>query len=225
MTENSATADAARSSPGARNGRPGATDDNAASLRAVGAELRRVRRRSGLSLRDLGKLAGLTPGFLSLVERGECSLSLTSLFALSKALDIPAADLIQGSTHQQERAEFAFWPDIRSHAPEVTIGEREYWQLHAAFPGRQLAPLLMRILPTSKAAPMTTHEGEEFAYILKGTLSITLRDEEIKLDPGSSLHFKSGIPHSICNRTAEPVEALWVVTADFWEHRSGRDHD
>jgi transcriptional regulator with XRE-family HTH domain len=209
----------------ARIDRTETADDTAASLRAVGAELRRIRLRAGLSLRDLGRLAGLTPGFLSLVERGECSLSLTSLFALSKALDVPAADLIQGSLNAEERPHFAFWPGLRERPAEVTIGEREYWRLHATFPGRQLEPLFMRILPMSRAAPLAAHEGEGFVYILSGTLSITLRDQELSLQPGSALHFRSDTPHTIDNSTREPVEALWVVTADSWEHRSNRDRD
>jgi hypothetical protein len=39
------------------------------------------------------------------------------------------------------------------------------------------------------------------------------------------MHFKSSVPHTILNDTDEPVEALWVVTSDFWDRRSGREHD
>lgn len=195
-----------------------ASADGAASLQMVGAELRRLRQHAGLSLRDLGKLAHLTPGFLSLVERGECSLSLTSLFALSKALDVPAADLIQGVRGEPAGTDYAFWPDWGEKPGEMRIGEREYWRLRAAFPGRQLEPLVMRVQPTLQPRPPTSHDGEEFAYILTGTLSITLRDQELTLGPGSALHFKSDVPHAMCNHTSEPVDALWVVTAGFWQH-------
>jgi transcriptional regulator with XRE-family HTH domain len=208
----------ARRTPAASKAAQDDGDENAASLRAVGTELRRIRRNAGLSLRDLGRLASLTPGFLSLVERGECSLSLTSLFALSKALGVPAADLVQGGMREHERSDFAFWPAPGTEPAELTIGEREYWQLNAAFPGRQLAPLRMRIQPTQHAAPLSSHDGEEFAYILSGVLSITLRDKELRLEPGSALHFRSVIPHTISNHTSQPVDALWVVTAEFWHH-------
>ena len=196
----------------------GGADESAASLLAVGAELRRLRHKAGLSLRDLGKLAHLTPGFLSLVERGECSLSLTSLFALSKALDVPAADLVQGAREEPAGTEYAVWPALTGQPAEMKIGEREYWRLRATFPGRQLEPLLMRVQPTLQPAPPTSHDGEEFAYIISGVLSITLRDKEIALGPGSALHFRSEVPHSMCNNTTEPVDALWVVTAGFWQH-------
>jgi transcriptional regulator with XRE-family HTH domain len=195
-----------------------APDETEAPLQAVGAELRRLRQKAGLSLRELGKIAQLTPGFLSLVERGESSLSLTSLFALSKALDVPAADLIQGTREDPAETEFAVWPTPAGQPADMKIGEREYWRLRAAFPGRQLEPLLMRVQPTVQPASPTSHDGEEFAYIITGTLSITLRDNEITLGPGSALHFKSEVPHSMCNHTSQPVDALWVVTAGFWQH-------
>jgi transcriptional regulator with XRE-family HTH domain len=194
---------------------PPGRDDH--SLRAIGAELHRLRQSSGLSLRDLGKRAGLTPGFLSLVERGECSLSLTSLFALSRALDVPAAELIQGGLRQPAPADFAVWPAEPDPRARMTVGEREYWRLHAGIPGRQLEPLRMRILPTRTPSPPVTHAGEEFGYILRGQLTITLAGTEVSLGPGQSVHFRSSIPHAVCNRSRAAVDALWVVTANFSE--------
>jgi uncharacterized cupin superfamily protein len=76
-----------------------------------------------------------------------------------------------------------------------------------------------------EASPVTTHEGEEFVYLLTGSLVIAVRDQETRLVPGSAMHFKSSVPHTILNDTDEPVEALWVVTSDFWDRRSGREYD
>jgi transcriptional regulator with XRE-family HTH domain len=53
--------------------------------------IRALRQEKGLSLRDLSSRTGLSTGFLSLVERGQSSLALTSLHAVAKALDLEVA--------------------------------------------------------------------------------------------------------------------------------------
>jgi len=75
-----------------------------------------------------------------------------------------------------------------------------------------LDPLFFRIRPTKTIAPPATHEGEEFAYIVSGSLWLRIRDQEITLNQGDAVHFSSQNPHSIANLTTEPVEAIWVST-------------
>ncbi|WP_022881495.1 helix-turn-helix domain-containing protein [Gryllotalpicola ginsengisoli] len=194
------------------------------SLQEVGERVRQRRRERGLSLRELAGHAGLSSSFLSLVERGECSLSLTSLFAISAALSITPADLLD-SSHTAEPApqEFALWRAAAAAArPTMSVGEREYYRLPTAFDGQELDALYVRIHPTSTIAPLATHEGEEFAYVVRGSMWLRLRDHELVLGEGDGVHFSSGTPHTIANLTSEPVDAIWVSTHSA-PHEHGLD--
>jgi transcriptional regulator with XRE-family HTH domain len=187
----------------------------AASLSAVGGRLRDVRKSAGLSLRELALRSGLSASFLSLVERGECSLSLTSLFAIAAAMDIdPTAVLDSGMAQPAPPEPCGLWRGVEQASTHTTIGEREYFPFTPPLPEQRMAPIYVRIQPTSVVAPLASHSGEEVAYVRVGELYIRLADQELVLRAGDGIHFSSQTPHTIANKTADPVEALWITAAD-----------
>jgi transcriptional regulator with XRE-family HTH domain len=186
--------------------------DVATSLQAVGDQVRLLRTEARLSLRDLAAAAALSSSFLSMVERGECSLSLTSLFAIANALGVDPGDILRsGSAHARPPAPYALWRGADHAGAHTVVGEREYFPFSPGLTDEELHPLLFRIRPTSTIAPLATHVGEEVAYVLSGTLYVRLAGEELYLDTGHGIHFSSAIPHAIANRTDEVVEALWIT--------------
>ena len=69
-----------------------------------------------------------------------------------------------------------------------------------------------RLWPSETIEEPYAHEGEEFAYMLKGELLFVIAGVDHRLGPGDSIHFQSTVPHSIHNDTDAPVEAVWVLT-------------
>ncbi|WP_020497705.1 helix-turn-helix domain-containing protein [Sciscionella marina] len=188
------------------------SEEFAGSLAAVGAELRQRRTAAGYTLRELATAAELSPGFLSLVERGSCSLSLTSLFAVCRALEIDPAELLHSGQQPRPAAKpYAVGTKGCPDRPDVVVGERSFRVLSESFVDRGMEPLLMRVAPTSTPAPPTQHEGEEFGYLLSGRLLFTVDGAEFELNPGDHIHLSSGVPHSLVN-PGGPAEALWVVS-------------
>ena len=55
------------------------------------------------------------------------------------------------------------------------------------------------------------HEGEEFVYVLAGSIEIIVGDHVNKLKTGDSLHFNSGIRHQMTNTGNESAELLVVI--------------
>lgn len=180
------------------------------TLAEIGARLRQLRKGAGLSLRDLAARAEMSASFLSLVERGESSLSLTSLFGIARALGVDPAEVIGGSsTAPQPRAEYGLWRDAERGEPTI-VGEREYHTFSADIADARADPIFVRVHPTTVATPTLGHDGEEVAVIVSGTLSFRIRDDVIDLSAGDSIHFSSRVPHTIFNRTDQVAEAIWV---------------
>jgi quercetin dioxygenase-like cupin family protein len=75
-----------------------------------------------------------------------------------------------------------------------------------------MEPHLFRIAPRAGSGESYNHDGEEFLYVLRGELSITLQDEEYRLHPGDSFYFESIIPHSWKNPGRTESWILWVNT-------------
>jgi quercetin dioxygenase-like cupin family protein len=185
----------------------------AEEIAAVGAAIRSLRRRRGLSLRDLSRLTGFSIGFLSLVERGHSSLALTSLYKVAKALDSEVADFFQPNGGVPEEHPPPHVTRADEHA-EISIAgsNRTYRLLSDRARDRVLEPLLVTVQPTDTVEESYSHDGEEFAYVLSGNLLYIIAGTPYRLGPGDSIYFPAAVPHAIHNDTDDPARVLWVLT-------------
>jgi transcriptional regulator with XRE-family HTH domain len=176
----------------------------------MGQKIRELRLDRGLTLEEAAERAGCTSGFLSQVERNQAVPSISMLYAIAQALDVHV-------TH--------FFPWASPGTKVVHAGDREifrfegssiaYSLLSAKFPGRKLEPLLVYIDPKDGSLPsdeFRSHPGEEFYYVLKGTLRLQVGDEVFDLNQGDSLHFKSTVKHRMDNPSECDTRALCVLT-------------
>ena len=175
--------------------------------------IRTLRQERGFSLRELSRRTGLSFGFLSLVERGQSSLALTSLHTVAKALDTDVSAFFPAD---QVAAEPQPMPVVTraDEAPELAIAaqQRTYKLLSRRAPNCVLEPLLVTVHPNETIEEPYSHQGEEFAYVLSGEVRFIIAGTDYRLGPGDSIHFPATVPHSIHNDTDEPVEAVWVLT-------------
>jgi len=82
-------------------------------------------------------------------------------------------------------------------------------------PGKQGVMYKIVIAPGGKA-PKHTHPGDEFLYVLKGTLIVEAEGKALTLNAGDNLYRTMGMPHTASNgSTTEPVEALVFLVIDY----------
>ena len=87
----------------------------------------------------------------------------------------------------------------------------KYQFLSASFPGRNLEAVIGEF-PPDYTYPISSHEGEEFGYVLHGTLTVILRGESHVVGPGGSYQFKSTDPHGFKTEPNEGCTVLWIQT-------------
>ena len=75
-----------------------------------------------------------------------------------------------------------------------------------------MEPHLFRVAPKAGSGDSYTHEGEEFLYLLRGELAITVEKEEYRLKAGDSFYFESSTPHHWKNPGQAETWVLWVNT-------------
>lgn len=178
----------------------------------IGSTIRRLRRERGLSLRDLGRSTGFSISFLSLVERGRSSISLTSLHTLAVSLGVEMSEFFP-----EPRLEPAALARVNRRTGDSRLpiqGAHTYRVLGATGFDRALEPLLVTIAPGEETDPRDdyAHEGEEFAYVLSGDLVVTVDGVEHALTAGDCIHWKSNVPHLVRNDGDAPAEVVWVLT-------------
>ena len=175
---------------------------------ALGASIRRTRKRRGLTIQQVAKLSGLSISFISQLERDLLSPSVNSLQKISRALGIQIGGFFegQGNTGRVVRA---------AERPRLIYpnrNEEEY--LLTPVRSKKLQVLYYRLKPgaTSGDTPYSHDSDEECGVVLRGSLEVSVNGEVYILNSGDAITFDSHLPHTWRNVSDEECEALWVVT-------------
>ncbi|MDH6233010.1 transcriptional regulator with XRE-family HTH domain [Mesorhizobium soli] len=173
---------------------------------SLGKKIRQRRRAIDMTLQQLSEHVGLSISFLSQIERGISTPSLASLCNIAEALDTSVDVFVEPPlqsgpvSRQGERQAFSLG-DAR----------RTYELLGQSFPGAKLHPTLVR-RPPGHVSELMHNEGEDFVYILEGSMLLEVDGERHILNKGDSMHFQSHLPHRSTTLGNEPTLELWVRT-------------
>ncbi|WP_075779659.1 helix-turn-helix domain-containing protein [Streptomyces acidiscabies] len=174
------------------------------ALPAMAPHLRALRRRASLTLEAAARSDGLSPAYLSRLETGQRQPSLPMLLALARVYGTTVSELLGETSAVRDAV-------VRAGDMEPTeAGGWTYVQAGAA--GRGMQALRVRVPHGAQGDIVRVHPGEEWLYVLKGRLRLTLGDSTHLLDPGDSAHFDSLTPHRIAARDASGVDLLFVHT-------------
>src|ERR1700691_5229911 len=171
---------------------------------AIGSHLRQLRQRRGLSLAQVAKKVGISLGFLSALERSQMSASVSTLRKLALFYKTNILD---------------FFDAAESRGRLVSPGKRKILEARPggrievlAWGNTVMEPHLFRIAPKAGSGESYAHEGEEFLYVLRGELRISVQEEEYRLRTGDSFYFESATPHRWLNPGRSETLVLWVNT-------------
>jgi len=171
----------------------------------VGERIREIRTGQGLSLRALAELSKLSTNAISLIERGDNSPTVSSLHSLATALNVPITAFFE----QQPDGHVIFLKNNRRPASESAGVRME--NLGSGLPNQQIEPFLLSIGPgSSSTRNQITHSGEEFVYMLRGSLTCMINEQEYHLEEGDSLLFLASQPHVYRNQTSRMAQILII---------------
>jgi transcriptional regulator with XRE-family HTH domain len=173
----------------------------------LGRQLRAIRHERGLRLVDLGAATGLSHAFLSQIECGSAYPSLSTLWAIAEALGVEPGVLL----HEAARHDPLVVRDGEGRVVVETADERG--TIVRARTGTH--HLKATIAEGRLDAPgLDSHSGEEFVYVLEGSLTIVLGDTEHLLAKGDSIVFDGSTPHGYSSSGAGDAQVLFVFTMD-----------
>jgi len=172
---------------------------------AVGPRLRRLRLQRGDSLSRVAQAVGVSVGFLSALERGQMSASIATLRRLARFYRLSILSLFDPSEANPGR--------VRPNDRKILEAGNGVRMELLSWGNTVMEPHLFRIAPSAGSGESYTHEGEEFLYILKGSLEISLDGgEPSRLEEGDSFYFESSTPHRWLNPGKKEAWVLWVNT-------------
>ena len=173
-------------------------------MEEIGSRVRKLRESKGLSLAELSNLTGFDEALLDKIEQQEVYPQLGTAIRLSKALDSAFGRLVSGVgdrlysiTRRQEERVVA-----RSTGRAGTQKLYTYKSLAPEVKGRHMEALLVQ-LEENPSGELSVHDGEEFIYVLEGTVTMQVGEDRFDLAPGDSVYYLSTTPHLIAAKSGQ----------------------
>jgi transcriptional regulator with XRE-family HTH domain len=172
---------------------------------SIGNKVKELRVRLGLTQEDLADRAELSKGFISQVERDLTSPSIATLKEMLECLGTNLKDF------------FADTPEVKTVYKKQdmftkTDAEQKteiVWLLPGA-QGCSLEPILLTIEPGGSTWPDHPHEGDEFGYVLSGTVTLHLGEKKMRVRRGESFFYSPKHAHHLENTGKVPARVLWI---------------
>ena len=169
----------------------------------IGAKLKELRTLKGLTQEELADRAELSKGFISQLERDLTSPSIATLMDILQCLGTTIGEFFNETPEEQ-----------------IVFGKNDYFtkedtelknEIKWIIPNAQkniMEPIHLVLSPGGSTYPDTPHEGEEFGYVLQGSISIHLGNRTYKAKKGESFYYTSDKTHYLSSRSGASI--IWV---------------
>lgn len=171
----------------------------------IGKKLKELRIQNDLTLEDLASRSELTKGFLSQVERNLTTPSIPTLEDILEALGTNLSDFF----HEKQEKQVVF------SAQDFFIDEQDDYKIEWIVPNAQkneMEPILLTLHPHKKSHELSAHHGEEFGYILKGSVTLVRGNKKYKLKAQETFYIDGTSSHYLYNHGSSDAKVLWITT-------------
>lgn len=171
----------------------------------IGNKLRELRKRKGLTLEELALRCELTKGFLSQVERNLTSPSIQTLDDILEALGVDLKTFFNDETDNR-----------------IIFKRDDYYQnkqddkiVSFIVPNAQkniMEPILLELEEKGTSDICTPFDGEEFIYVLSGSVELFYNNQKYKIREGETAYFSSKHEHFIKNNGKDIAKLIWIIS-------------
>ena len=185
----------------------------------VGSKITTIRQSKKVGIEELAERCGFSNNMMEKIEKGDTIPSLGHLIKVARALGVRLGTFLDDNDRlgpvvsrkgqMQEGAGF-------STTNNDTGSGLTFHPLAGDKSGRHFEPFLIDIAPSpASITHLSSHEGEEFIYVLSGEIEISYGKERYRLEQGDSIYYDSVIDHNVHSANGEPAVILAIVYAPF----------
>jgi transcriptional regulator with XRE-family HTH domain len=177
------------------------------NIMQIGEKIKRLRLNNALTQEELANRCELSKGFISQLERDMTSPSIASLVDILECLGTDLNEFFSDSI--DEKIVFT-----KNDFFETEDKERNYL-LSWIVPNAQknmMEPILLDISPGGSFIEDTPHQGEEFGYVIQGSVTVVVGGQKYKAKKGETFYYKTKSDHTIQNPGKLPAKILMVAT-------------
>ncbi|HHY82119.1 MAG TPA: helix-turn-helix domain-containing protein [Clostridiales bacterium] len=179
-------------------------------IKEIGERMKALREIAGYSCEKLASILQIPVEEYIKYETGETDIPISVLFKTADEFGVEFTALVTGKEPKLQRY------SLVRNGKGLEINRRKdykYNSLAYNFVNKKAEPFLVTVEPQPNGSPIprNSHPGQEFNYVLEGTLKIVLNSHEIILQQGDSLYFDSSIPHGMQALNNQSAKFLAII--------------
>ena len=169
----------------------------------IGLKLKELRIQKSLTQEELADRAELSKGFISQLERNLTSPSISTLTDILQCLGTDLKEFF----NEEEDSQIVFTKDDFFEKKDDELHNKIEWIIPNA-QKNMMEPILLTLEAGGETYPDNPHEGEEFGYVLQGSIAIHLGNKLYRAKKGESFYFTPDKKHYLTSKTGAII--LWV---------------
>lgn len=169
----------------------------------IGIKIKRLRMQKGLTQEELADRAELSKGFISQLERDLTSPSITTLVDILQCLGTDLKSFFADTEDKQ----VVFHKGDYFEKEDHELGNKVEWIIPNA-QKNMMEPIRLTLEPGGSTYPDNPHEGEEFGYVLSGTVEVVIGKSSFKATKGESFYFTAAAKHYL--QSEKGATLIWV---------------
>lgn len=179
-------------------------------IKQVAARIKELREISGVSLEKMAHLLNIPIDLYQEYESGEVDIPVGVLYKIAHQFNVELAAIITG---EEPRLHIY---SLTRKGKGVSVERRKeyrYQSLAHNFIHKKAEPFLVTVEPNSTDGPISynSHPGQEFNYVLEGSLLVDLNGHELVLNEGDSLFFDASVNHGMKALNGKTAKFLAVI--------------
>lgn len=193
----------------------------------VGEKIRIQRELLNLTLDELAEASHCSKELLVQLEAGALVPSLTPLLNIARALGVRLGTFLDDALasgpvvtramdrDSEDKRIVRFSGSTATSNPTQSASALDFTPLASDKSDRHMEPFLIDVRDIQAEVTPSSHEGEEFLYVLTGTLEVLYGTETVQLQAGDSIYYDSIVPHHVHAAPGCEAKILAVVYAPY----------
>ena len=188
--------------------------------KVIGGKIKSIRESHNLTIDEIAERSGVAKEQIERIENETFLPSLAPLIKIARALGVRLGTFLDDNTELGpivNRAKDIEKQGVIRFTNDSTVARThmQYHSLSQDKAGRHMEPFLIEIEDSEqKDYKLSSHEGEEFIYVLEGTVEIVYGKEKYILEPGDCIYYDSIVAHHV-HAASSKAKILGVVYTPF----------
>lgn len=179
-------------------------------IKLIASRIKDLREISELSIQSLASELGITEETYSTYESGDTDIPVSFLYQISNKFNVELAAILTGDNPKLHTYQ------VVRKGKGASVERREHYKYHNLannFIGKRAEPFIVTVPfeTESSTVHFNSHKGQEFNYIIEGTVKIIINGHELILEEGDSIYFDSSASHGMKALNGKQASFLAII--------------